>query len=679
MITECPLQVVPLKARVARTEYVSNKDILSISVGETIPIDPVEEESSGVITTNNAPSSQQGQTTATFSTINENTIHNSQGNACGSEQTTEDPSYNNTETISSPNETVAVELESPKMDGVRKAERNVQKERNKNEIPMEVTVESIPSITDGVSELVEFQGKGNSDVCEDINTNDSNLITKAEAKPGVDKHTEEDSINEHNCQQHEETINSLPSKQTVIEKQHDEDVPIPIAHTCHSNTDAVFYEEVNHQNNDNIIVADISSECIITTSPTETEYDVTKQTDGLDPNVVHQQTCEGSVTTHGDSIPVGVHDNLTVNCNNASLLPNMDQESPSNSLQGSVLVTCGVPAPRESLGEQNVNNNTDGETRQEMDILGTSTATTKLEVQQKQKSARKKKRVSRKKKGRGRPKKTTNIVNQGITAPDSTGTRVDCSVDLLGNTDNTSVNSGTKSSPEPSVSSTSNGATDAPNMECSSNYKRAAIHDDEEFVTPKKLKLDDNPITSPGNLVTSTSSDNVGNVVNRNVFTLLGDDNTVSRLSPTTELDTVPTTMDEGNSSVNDGKVPSRGAGKPTGINGRKCQRPKKRRKNMAVGKVLKAKKVDSNDNDFEEGVEANGDVNNDVTTTDAIQQRTHNKSELYKPWESARQYGNEITQKEQLQEASAITRCIKYEPEAHTLSHVPVTKDRWV
>ena len=670
LITECSLQVAPLRARVTRTEYVSNKDVLSISVGETIPTDPVEEETSGVITTSNAPSSQQGQTTATASTletIKENTIYNSQGNTCGSEQTTEDQSCNNTETVSSPNETVAVELESPKKDAVRKAEKNVQKKRNKNEIPTEVTVESIPSITDGVSELVEFQSKGDSDVCEDMNTNNLNSITKAEAKLGVDKHTEEEEgTNEHNCQQHEETINSSPFKQTVIEKQHDEDLPLPITHTCHSTTDATFYEEVKHQDNDNIIVVDISSECIITTSPTSMEYDVTKQTDGLDPNVVHQQVCEGSVTTHEDSIPVGVHDNLTANCNNASLLPNMDQESPSNSLQSSVPVTCGGPASRESSGEQNVNNddNNDAETRQEMDTLGTNTATTKLEVQQKQKSARKKKRASRKKKGRGRPKKTTNIVDQGITAPDSTGTQV---VDLVGNTDNTSVavNSGTKSSSEPSVSSTSNGATDAPNMECSSNYKRAAMPDDEEFVTPKKLKLEDNPITSPGNLVTSTSSDNVGNVVNHNVFTLLGDDNTVSRPSSTTEPDTVPATTNEGNSSVNVGKVPGRGAGKPTGINRRKCRRPKKRQKNMAVGTALKAKKVDSNDDDFEEGVEANSDVNHNVTTTDAIQER--------------RQNDNKKTQEEQLREASANTRCIKYESEAHTFSHVPVTKDRWV
>ena len=670
LITECPLQVASLEARVTRTEYASDKDVLSISVDETVPTDPVEEETSGVITTTNAPSSQQGLTIPTVSTsetIKENTI-NPQGNVlCGSEQITEDQSCNNTEIVSNPNETVAVELESLKEDVVKKAEKN---KRNKNETPTEVTsVESVPSITDGVSELVEFQSQGDNNVCEDMNTNDLNSITKTGTKLGVDKHTEEDGINEHSCHQHEETINSLPFKQ----KQHDEDVPLPTTHTCHSTTD----ETVKHQDIDNIIVADISSELIVMTSPTQTEYDVTKQTDGLDPNVVHQQTCEGSMTTHGGSIPVGVHDNLTVNCDNASLLPNMDQESSSNSLQGSVLVTCGGPAPRESSGEQNVNNNDDAEIRQEMDILGTSTATRKLEVQQKQKSVRKKKRASRKKKGRGRPKKTTNIVDQGTTAPDSTATQVDCSVDLVGSTDNTSVtvNSGAKSSPEPSVSSTSNGATNAPNVECSSNYKRAAMHDDEEFVTPKKSKLEDKPITSPGNLVTSTSSDNVGNVVDANVVTLLGDDNTVSRPSSTTEPDTVLTTMDEGNSSVNDGKVPSRGAGKPMGINRRKCQRPKKRQKNMTVGKILNAKKAVSNDNDFEEGVEANSDV----TTTDAIQKRTQNKSELYKSQESAQQNGNEITQEEQLRKASAANRCIKYEPEANTLSHVPITKDRWV
>ena len=699
-----------MKARVARTKCVSNRDVLSISVSETIPTDPVEEEASRVITTNNVPS-QTIATISTSETINipsdeENTIHSSQGNACGNEQTTENQSCDNIKAVSIPNETAAVELESPKKDAEKKTEKNVQNKRSKNEIPTEVIVESIPSITDGVSGLVEFQSKEDTNVCEDMNTDVLNSTTKEEAKLGVDGHTEEDGrLNEHNCQQHlhEETINSLPFNQTVIEKQHDEDVPLPITHTCHSTTDATLYEEVNHQNNSNIIIADISSDCIIMTSPAPAEYDVTKQTDGLDPNVVHQQTCEESVTTHRDSIPVGPHNNQTVNCNDASLLPNMHQESLSNSFQGSALVTCGA-APSESSGEQNVTTKNDAETRQEMDILGTSTATMKLEVQQKQKSAQNKKSVPRKKKGRGRPKKITNMVDQGnqgkkrgrgkpkkitnitdqsiITATDSTGTQIDCSV----NTQNTcvTVNSEAKSSPEPSVSSTSNVVTNAPSMECSSNYKMAAMHDDEEFVTVKKLKLEDNPITSPGNLVTSTSSDNVGNVVNRNVFTLLGDDNTVSRPSSTTEPDTIASTTDGGNSSVNDSKVPSRGAGKAMGINKRKYQRRKKRQKNAPAATVMKMKKVDSNVNEHEEGVEANGDVNHNVTnadTTDAIKERTQNisVSELYKPWESPRQKGNEIINEEQLQEASAITMCIKVEPEAHTLTHVPVTKDRWV
>ena len=694
LITEYSFQVAPLKARVTRTKCVTNKDVLSISVDETMPTDPVimEEEASRVITTNNVPSE-----TISIPSVQGNTIHNSQGNTCSTdnEQTTENQSCNNTETVSSPNDSTAVELESK--DVVRKVEKNVQNKRNKNEISMEVTVESIPSITDGVSELVEFQSKGDTDVCEDMNTNVLNSTTMAEAKLGVEKYMEEDDKLNKQQHLHEETINSLPFKQTVIEKQHDEDVPQPITHTCHSTTDATFYEGVNHQENGNIIVEDISSECIVMTSPTPAQYDVTKQTDGLDPNVVHQQTCEGSVTTDGDSIPVGAHDNQIANCNDTSPLPN---KPPSNSLQGSPLVTCGGAAPSESSG---VNNDT--ETRQEMDILEASTATMKLEIQQKQQSAQNKKGVSRKRKGRGRqkgrkkkittmvdqdnvidqgkkrgrgrPKKIANIVDQGITVPDSTGTQIDCSVGLAENT--FTVNSKTKSSPEPSVSSTSNGATDAPSMEC-----KAAMHDDEEFVTLKKLKLEDNPIISPSNLVTSTSSDNVENVVNRNICTLLGDDNTVSRpLSSSTEPHTVASTTDEGNSSVNDGKVPSRGAGKPIGINKRKYQRSKKR-KNMIAATVMKSKKVDSNDNELE-GVEANGDVNHNATgdanhnvTNVDTKERTQNRF-VFKPWESVRQSSNEITHEEPLQEASAITTCIKFEPEAHTLSHIPVTKDRWV
>ena len=677
----------------------------------------------------NVASPQQGKTMLEAISVPSDEGNTIQGDRYDSQQTKENQSV---ETISVTPETV-VELESPKNDAAENVEKNLQNKRNKNEILIEA------SITGNTEELVS---KGDTDVCEDMNTDILSSATKTEAKLAVDKcteedgglsehysnekltvdkcmeengglsehnskanlavdecteeigglneqnsqaklavdeHTEEDvALNDHDCRQqlHKETINNLSLIQTVIEKQHNEDLLLTITDICHSTTGeyvAPFYNEVDcHED----IVADVCSEFTVMTSPVSVANNFTEHTDGFNPNNSPQQTCEESMDICKESVPVRPRDNQVVNCDDASLLPNMHQESPSHSFQDSALATCGIES-------QNVDEK--GEVRQETSLQGTGVTTMKSEVHQKQKSAKGKRR---KKRGRGRqPKKATNmdgVTDQGlkkgrgrpkkivesVTIPDSTGIQTDCSAGVA------VINSEAKISPEPSITSTSNGATDAVSMECSSNYTAASMHDDEEFVTVKKLKLENNLITLPGNLVTSTSSDHVGNNAK--------DDNIVSRPPSTTEPDSVVNTMDVGNSSIKDGKCSSTNTHKPMGINRRKCQRPKKRQSKM-VATVMKNKRIDSNDDKLEGGVEANGDVDHKVTngaplvyTTDTIKESTQNKpvSKLHKPLESV---GNDITHEDQHLAEIANATCIKFEPEAPTLSHVPVTKDRWV
>ena len=715
----------------ARTGCVLSKDILSISGSETMPTDSedtvvIEKETPS---SSNLSSLQQGQTTGMLEAISvpsdeDNTI---QGDRYDSQQTKENQSA---ETISVTPETV-VELESQKNDAAENVEKNLQNKRNKNEIPMEA------SITGNTEELVS---KGDTDVCEDMSTHilSSTIKTEAklavdkcteedgglnehnskeslavdqcteengglneqilEAKLAVDEHTEDGALNDYNCRQqlHEETINNLTLVQTVIERQHDGDALLPITDICHSTTGkdaATFNKEVNCQED---IVADACSEFTVMTSPVSVANNVTEQTDGFNPNNIPQQTCEESMDICTESAPVGSHDNQVVNGNDASLLPSMHQESPGHCFQDSALDTCGI----ELSGEQNVDE--EEVARQEMNLQGTSATTMKSEVQQKQKSVKSKRRKKRgkgrqPKRGKGRqPKKATDMngvtdqdlkrgrgrpkkIVESVTVPDSTGIQTDCSSGVA------VINSEAMPSSEPSVTSTSNGATDtvsngaidAVSMECSSNCTTAIMHDDEEFVTVKKLKLDDNLITLPSNLVTSTSSDHVGNTA----CTLLRDDNIVSRPLSTTEPDSVVNMMDVGNSSVTDGKSSSANTNKAMGINRRKCQRPKKRQ-----AMVMKNKRIDSNDDKLEGGgVEVIGDVDHNVTnaaplvyTTDTIKESTQNKSvsRLHKPLKSV---GNDITHEDQYLTEVANTTCIKPEPEALTLSHVPVTKARWV
>ena len=171
----------------ARTESVLNKDILSISSYETMPIDSegmvvMEKEAPSAI---NVASPQQGKTMLEAISVPSDEGNTIQGDRYDSQQTKENQSV---ETISVTPETV-VELESPKNDAAENVEKNLQNKRNKNEILIEA------SITGNTEELVS---KGDTDVCEDMNTDILSSATKTEAKLAVDKCTEEDGgLSEH--------------------------------------------------------------------------------------------------------------------------------------------------------------------------------------------------------------------------------------------------------------------------------------------------------------------------------------------------------------------------------------------------------------------------------------------------------------------------------------------------
>jgi len=674
-----------LKASIARTGCNSNEDILSVSdepmVMESENIVTMEQETSAILTDvpvrNHVLSTHQDPTTVSLSATvsipseEEEAVHDCQGNMCDTEQTTE---AQITETVIDITET---KLKRTKKQAIKKKGRkNVQKKRNK--VPNEITSEGVSNETDGVSyELAESQSMGGTDVYKDVYTDVLNSMTKADAPlEAVDEHRGENNRqDDHSCQ-NKETVDTISIALIVTEEQYD-DVSVPVRHTCHSTTsknDTPML--IDFQDGSNIA---LGSECLVMTSPAPLgtiEEDFTKQTDGLETNAVEQQTCETSVTIYVDSIPAGTPDSQTANYNDSLLSPNVHEESSRNSLQSLAPINCGA-AQCDTPVQQNVLLNK-AAVSQEIDVQ--SNVTTIELVGQKQKNVRKMKKL-RKKKGKGRVKKK-NTVGKGVIIPDSTGIQNDCSVGLVECSESVPIAKNT--STEPSVSSTSNRDADIC-MESSSHYIKSTKHDDEEFIIAKKLKLENDSIASPSNLVTSTSSDNIGNAVNGNACTLLGDDINVSRPSSTTKPDTTASAIDDDNPSISDGKDSSKNTSK--GTSRRKYQRPNKRQNTIAVttAKTVENKKSGSHDDKLENDIEADNlgnrnetNASSSVDTTDTKKEIMQDKSvlESHELQESVREFQNHVipTHKEPLTTNVAIN----FEPEINTLTAIPLTENRW-
>ena len=645
-----------MKARVVRANAISNKDILSISSSETMPTEPVTMEQEAPVVINDTSSSQQGQTTvsllaATVSNLSdeERMICDCQGDGYNTKQTTDNQQWDNNETVSGASHNVVV-LKKTKDYETGKGKN---KKRNKNELPMEVTNEAVDRTSEFVAEC-----HSNGDVHTAV------MNSSANTEP-VDQLTKDSTLNDQQLLLHEEPVNGM-----ATEKQYDETISLPTSHSTATNVTTC---EGSAEGQENVAPVHLSSDCTVMDSAVPVENTASDETES-DANPAKQQTCEESVAACEGSMRAEMH-NQTANCNDAPQLPYLHQESPSSSLQGLALVT-------ESLDLQNVNN--EAETRPQMDIQGmdSDVAVMKLEGQKKQKSARNKKGVSKKKKRRGRPRKRTRMVDKVGTVPDSTGIQNGCP-----NTESRPVpvnNNETQSSPEPSVSSTSNGAGNVC-MEPSSNYREATMHNDEEFVTAKKLKLENNSITAPSNLVTSTSSDNVGSVRCDDINGCTGNIN-MSRPFLITESDTVASLADGGNSLKSDAMAAT---GKSTcraqGINRRKLLRPKKR-KNVKVmtTTTVKAEVHDGVLNSIEVDNHIDHSITNTslpVGTTDAIQETVQNKYilESHGQQKSVRE-NKDVTEKERPFRASTIFKSIKPEPEAFTLTAaIPVTNNRWV
>ena len=160
----------------------------------------------------------------------------------------------------------------------------------------------------------------------------------------------------------------------------------------------------------------------------------------------------------------------------------------------------------------------------------------------------------------------------------------------------------------------------------------------------------------------------------------------MSRPFSITESDTVASITDGGNSLTSDAMATGKGTCRPQRITRcrpqrRKLLRPKKRKNVILTTTVVKAEVCDD--------VGMDSYINHNITntslpvgTTDAIQDTVVQNKSILEPHgqqESVRE-NSDVTEKEQLFEASTISRSIKPEPEAFTLNAaVPVTKNRWV
>ena len=651
-----------MKATVARTDTVSNRDILSISASDTMPTEPVAmEQEEAPVVINDTSSLHQGQTAVSLSVSilsdEERMIHDYQSDACNTEQTTDNQQWNNNETLSDVSQNVA-ELKKAKVDKVGKGKN---KKRNKNEVAMEVTNERDDRTSEFVTEC-HSKEDGHEDVL--------NSLTNAEL---VDKATKDSALNDLQ-QLHEDPVNDISVMEA--EKQCDESIPLTTSHSTTSNATICNGSAEGH---DNIALVHLSSDGTVMESAVPVENNVSDET-----STGKQQACEESVMVCKDSVPAEMH-YQTANCNDTPRLPHLHRESPSSSSQGLALVT-------ESLDVQDFDN--EAETRRQMDMQGmdSDVAVMKLEEQKKQKSTRNKKGVSKKKRGRGRPRKKTRMVDKVTTVPDSTGIQNDSGMqNVCPNSKsspvpvgNTISNNETQSSPEPSVSSTSNGPGDF-RMESSSNYREATIHVDQEFVTAKKLKLENNLIiTVPSNLVTSTSSDNVESA-RCDVNACTGNDDNNNNMSRPSEPDTVASLMDGGNLLTSDVVASEKATSRPQGINRRKPQRPKKR-KNVTV--TTTTVKTEVHNDRVMNRIGTDNHINHAMTNispsvgpTNTIDETVQKKSILQSHGQQQSVgENNDVIERDQPFQFSMISGSIKSEPEAFTVTAaVPVTKNRWV
>ena len=407
-----------------------------------------------------------------------------------------------------------------------------------------------------------------------------------------------------------------------------------------------------------------------------------------------QATDNINIETITDSI-----DNNDIIKNDASQSPNMHRGSPA-------ICSQGLPLGRVGQSESTDGQGNEAQVREEIDlqVLDSTVTTMKLESQKKPKN---KKDVSRKKKGRRGRRKKNCMAEQVTIVPDSTGIQNGYSV--VANSENVAINnSELQSSPEPSVSSTSNRADDG-QMATSSNYQRPVINDDQKFVAVKKLKLENNLINSPSNLVTSTSNNIqhdisvsrlpppdtvmvVGNssvnddpilpstsvsqgisVSSKDTSEPQGIDDVIVPSKDTSELQgindiIVPSKDTSEPQGIDDIIVPSKVTSKPRGINRRKHQKPKK----MGMTDVMKTEKTTNLQND---GVGANDEVNCNganisplVPTSDTIEEIIQSQRKK-----------NEFRVKEPFQ-ASSITACLKFErEEATAVNAIPMAESRWV
>lgn len=613
--------MLPMKTRIEENGCFSSRDILCVSDCETTGATPEDiAAKEQTVFTDNVLSLQQAATTASSSLLTsvsilagkQKTTQHRQSNTSDTASTTENHKWNDIMTAGVANTTeTTTEQITLKVgnDMVRKGKETAQ-EKN-NEVLNEVTSVNVPNVIDGISEL---QNNGNTDTVK--------LTT-------VDNTVEDCESNEHNCQQHfnEETISDTL---TITQK----DVPLSVPHACHlsgSEDDVTLCTGLTDQQNCNTVLGSGEGSLVSLAMPATTiENDVRKQANGSNANTGGQQpTCEKHVIVQRNSIPLGNLDNQTVNCDKGLPSPNKHQQSSSNSFQSS----CGLVGHSGVTDQQNVTTDC-----QDSNV-------TTIKFKQKQKNAKKKKGASRKK-GRSKSNKKNMVDNnstQVVIVPDSTGIQVDLpDSPQVRNSESVpiTINGSTAgTTTETSVTST----TALTCMESSSNHLTALMHDGKEFNAMKKMKLEDNPITSPNNLVTSTSSDIIGNI-EYNMCTFLGND--VSMCGPTSA------TEQPDASTMDDGKValpsdpPSKDAGKA--MNRRKHQKPKKR---QCLAVFVPAKNVNDN-------IETNCNVNvtSPVDTSDATRESLPCSNE-------------ELL-------SSSDTSIIKFEPE--TYPFIPITKDRW-
>ena len=431
----------------------------------------------------------------------------------------------------------------------------------------------------------------------------------------------------------------------------------------------------------------------------------------------HGDTCSTEQAT--DNINI---ETITDSIDNNDIIKNDSSQSPNMHRGSHAVCSQGLPLGRVGQSESTDGQSNKAQVREEMDlqVMDSNVTTMKLESQKKPKN---KKGVSRKKKGRRGRRKKNCMAEQVTIVPDSTGIQNGCSV--VANSENVAINnSELQSSPKPSVSSTSNRADDG-QMASSSNYQRPVINDDQKFVTVKKLKLENNLIISPSNLVTSTSN----NIQHDISVSRLPSPDTVMVVSNSSVNDdpVLPSTVSQGISvpskdtsepqgindiivpsedisepqKINDIVVPSKDTSepqgindiiapsedtsepqgvddivvsskvtsKPRGINRRKHQKPKK----MGMTDVMKTEKTTNLQN---YGVGANDEVNCNGANISPLVPTSDTIEEIV---QSQRKKKNEFRVKEPLQ-ASSITACLKFErEEATAVNAIPMIESRWV